>query len=128
VSDQPLPKLSTNHAEMLVLSTLAESPSYGYAITRAIDARSEGAFAIGPAKLYPLLARLEKQGLVTTGWEEIKADKADTTAPGRRRKWYTLSDKGRRRLDQLVQAHLRFTALIHAFIPDPHDSSRGATA
>ena len=112
----PLPKLSQNHAELLVLSVLAEGASYGYAVTKAIDARSEGSFAMGPAKLYPLLARLEKQGLVTTSWEEVKAEGADEDAAGRRRKWYTLSSKGRRRLEQHVEAHRRFTALIDAFI------------
>ncbi|USN98437.1 MAG: helix-turn-helix transcriptional regulator [Phycisphaeraceae bacterium] len=115
--EAPLPRLSPNHAEMLVLSVLAEGPSYGYAITKAIDLGSEGSFAMGAAKLYPLLARLDKQGLVTTTWEEVKARDSDDETNGRRRKWYTLSPKGERRLEQHVQAHRRFTALIDAFLP-----------
>ena len=124
----PTPKLSPSHAELLVLATLAESPSYGYAITREIQAKSEGDFALGPAKLYPLLAKLEKQGLVTTSWEEVKADDADSDAKGRRRKWYTISKKGAKRLDQHIQAHRRFTALVDAFLPVSGDSSMGVTA
>lgn len=134
----PAPKLSPSHAELLVLATLADAPSYGYAITRDIQVRSEGDFALGPAKLYPLLAKLEKQGLVTTSWEEVKAATNSPTATptdtddepkGRRRKWYTLSKKGTRRLDQHIQAHRRFTALVDAFLPPaPANSSRGATA
>lgn len=115
--DSPVPRLSPNHTEMLVLSVLAEGPSYGYAITKAINLRSEGLFAMGPAKLYPLLARLEKQHLVTTTWEEVKAKDSGDDTNGRRRKWYTLSPKGERKLKQHVHAHRRFTELIEAFIP-----------
>jgi PadR family transcriptional regulator PadR len=124
----PPPRLTPSHAELLVLATLADAPSYGYAITRAIGERSEGDFTLGPAKLYPLLARLEKQGLVTTSWEEVKAHTSDEDAKGRRRKWYTLSSKGARRLEQHIAAHRRFTALVDAFLPKTTGSSRGATA
>ena len=130
------PKLSPTHAELLVLATLAEAPSYGYAISRGIASKSEGDFALGPAKLYPLLAKLEKQGLVTTSWEEVKAANNgtdnDDESKGRRRKWYTISTKGAKRLDQHIQAHRRFTALVDAFLPttnaSSNGSSRGATA
>lgn len=120
---QEPPRLTPAHAELLVLSVLSERPGYGYAISRAIESRSGGMFALGPARLYPLLARLEKQGLVTTSWEEVKAPDADVDATGRRRKWYTLSGKGVRRLAQHVESHRRFTAVIDAFIPP-----EGATA
>lgn len=124
------PTLSATHAEMLVLASLAEAPSYGYAITRAIDARSQGDFAIGPAKLYPLLAKLDKQGLVTTSWEEVKAENAADDAKGRRRKWYTISPKGTQRLAQLAEAHRRFTSLVDAFLPSAatQNISKGARA
>ena len=111
-----LPKLTPNQAEMLVLSVLAGGPSYGYAITKAVAARSGGSFAMGPARLYPLLARLEKQGIIASSWEEVKAAGADASSAGRRRKWYTLSAKGRHRLEQHVSAHRRFTSLIESFI------------
>ena len=114
---KPLPRLSPDHTELLVLSVLAEGQSYGYAITKAIAARSEDAFSMGPAKLYPLLTKLEKQGLVSTTWEEVKSETAEAQAAGRKRKWYRLSSKGKRRLEQRVEAHRRFTALIDAFIP-----------
>jgi PadR family transcriptional regulator PadR len=110
------PRLTPEHAELVVLSVLAEGSSYGYAITKAVAATSDGAFAIGPAKLYPLLTKLEQRGLVTTTWEEVKAETAEADAKGRRRKWYRLSAKGKRRHEQAVEAHRRFTALIENFI------------
>lgn len=111
-----VPELSSSHAEMLVLSVLAEGSAYGYRITKQVTATSGGSFSLGPAKLYPLLTRLEKQGLVTASWEEVKADRSEPDAPGRRRKWYRLSAKGRKRLEGRIEAHRQFTALIDAFI------------
>ena len=125
---KPAPKLTSAHAELLVLATLADSASYGYAITRAIASRSEGDFVLPPAKLYPLLAKLEKQGLVTANWEEVKADASDEQTNGRRRKWYMLSNKGEKRLDQHIQAHRRFTALVETFLPASQPRHSGVSA
>lgn len=110
------PALTADHAELVVLSVLSEEPAYGYRIGKAVAATSDGAFNLSPAKLYPLLTKLEKQGLVSATWEEVKAGNTDPDAPGRRRKWYRLSAKGQRRLASRIEAHRRFTALIDAFI------------
>jgi hypothetical protein len=67
-------KLTPDHAELLVLSVLASGPAYGYRIGKRVRSLSEGAFSLGPAKLYPLMTKLEKQGLVSASWEEVKAD------------------------------------------------------
>lgn len=129
-SPKSSPKLTPQHAELLVLSVLAEQPSYGYAIAKQIAARSADAFKLPPSQLYPLMTRLEKQGLVSPSWEEVRAesnpDQGDDDSPGRRRKWYRLSAKGRKRLHQRIEAHRRFTALIEAFIPTDAQPS-GAT-
>ena len=108
--------LRPEDAEMLVLSLLIDAPMYGYAISKQVAARSEGVFTLGPGLLYPMLAKLEKQGLVSTDWEDVKARGSDPEAPGRRRKWYRLSVKGRRRLEQRIEAHRRFTTTIERFI------------
>jgi PadR family transcriptional regulator len=110
------PKLTANQSEMLVLSVLADEASYGYAVTKAIAAKSDGAFRLGPGQLYPLLSKLEKAGLVSTSWEEIKANGSDPDAQGRRRKWYQITDKGCKRLEQRVESHRRVTALIESFL------------
>lgn len=109
--------LKQDHSELVVLAVLADAPSYGYAISKAVAARSEGHFKLGPSNLYPLLTRLEKQGLVTTDWEEVKAGTADPDAGGRKRKWYRLSPKGRRRLANHVETLRRTQSLLDAFLP-----------
>ena len=73
--------------EVLVLAVLADGDRYGYVIQRRV--REASGQSVTPGSLYPLLHRLEEDGLVEARWE------ADT---GRSRKWYTLTDAGRRRL------------------------------
>ncbi len=111
------PNLTPEHTELVVLSILSDGPSYGYAISKIVAARSDDAFKIGPSQLYPLLTKLERQGLVETDWEEIKSPGSDPSAKGRKRKWYRLSSKGQRRLESRIESHRRFIDLINSFIP-----------
>ncbi len=113
---RPAPSSSPADLELVVLSVLDDGPAYGYAITKRVAAGSDGGLAPGPGVLYPLLARLERSGLIASSWEEVKSDRAEVAAPGRRRKWYRLTPKGRRRLAQRIEAHRGFVAMIEAFI------------
>lgn len=106
----------SDSAELVVLSLLAEGDKYGYLLTKDAAARSEGMLRLTPGLLYPLLKQLEQDGLILSSWEEVKADDADPDEPGRRRKWYKLSAKGRKRLEQRIDAHRAYTALIGAFL------------
>ncbi|MFG0246151.1 MAG: PadR family transcriptional regulator [Phycisphaerales bacterium JB052] len=108
--------LKQDHSTLIVLSVLADGPSYGYAISKAIAAKSDGHFKLTPSGMYPLLTKLEKQGLVTTSWEEVKAQGADPDATGRRRKWYTLSPKGHKQLAKHIEANRQMQALLDAFV------------
>jgi PadR family transcriptional regulator len=109
-------KLKQDHSELVVLSVLAEGPSYGYAISKDIAARSEGHFKLTASGMYPLLTRLEKDGLVTTSWEEVKAASADPDSNGRRRKWYTLSTKGQRHLTKRIELHRQVQSILDGFV------------
>lgn len=71
----------------LVLSILAESESYGYAIIQRVRELSDEELEWTDGMLYPVLHRLEKEGLIVSEWR-----KSDT---GRERKYYKLSRDGR---------------------------------
>ena len=77
----------------LVLSLLEEGESYGYAILQRVREVSAGAIEWTDGMLYPVLHRLEGQGLITARWAEAPA--------GRRRKYYALTDAGRRAAAEL---------------------------
>lgn len=108
--------LSSDSSDLVVLSLLADGPMYGYGISKEVAARSEGRLKMSPGVLYPLLKGLEADGLVLTEWEEVRSDRADEGAGGRKRKWYRLSAKGRKRLDQRITAMRAYRAVIDAFV------------
>ena len=76
----------------LVLSILAGGESYGHEILQHVSALSRGELQWSDGMLYPVLHRLEKEGLVTSRW--------GTSEAGRKRKYYRLSAAGKRRLEQ----------------------------
>lgn len=78
------PNLSKQVNELLILASLREGPAHGYEIALAVERDSGGAFALQLGTLYPILHRLEKQGLIRGRWER----------EGRRRKTYELTTKG----------------------------------
>lgn len=86
--DSLLPSIPT----LLVLEVLATAPGHGYEIARRIEARSEDALTLKEGTLYPLLYRLENDGLVVGEWRDMPN--------GRRVRVYTLTEAGAGRLAQ----------------------------
>lgn len=83
-----------------ILLTLAEGPQHGFAIKRAVEARTEGAVALGPGTLYAALARLVDGGLVD---KTAPTNDAPTT-PGPPSPRYSLTRAGRAALhEELVR-------------------------
>lgn len=74
----------------LVLAILSEADSYGYAILQRVRALSGGRIAWTDGMLYPALHRLERLEHIESRWE--------TAASGRRRKYYRITETGRREL------------------------------
>ena len=77
-------------ATPLVLAILAEGDSYGYAIIKRVTELSSGHLHWTDGMLYPVLHRLERQGLVGAKW--------GTSENGRRRKYYRITKEGRAQL------------------------------
>jgi len=74
----------------LVLSILAGGESYGYEILQRVTQLSNGRFEWSDGMLYPVLRRLEGDGLIAGDWREMES--------GRRRRYYRLSSKGKKQL------------------------------
>ncbi|MFD4990536.1 PadR family transcriptional regulator [Cellulosimicrobium cellulans] len=79
----------------------AHGPTYGYAITRELA--DGGLGAVKGGTLYPLLQRLEDDGLVTTTWQQ--GDR------GPSRRYYAVTDTGR---EALASAASRWDELTSA--------------
>ncbi|MFF2525802.1 PadR family transcriptional regulator [Streptomyces liangshanensis] len=69
---------------VLACLVLLEEPQYGYAL---LETLSEAGVAVDGNTLYPLMRRLEKQGLLVSEWN---------TDESRPRKFYRVSPEGAR--------------------------------
>ena len=85
----------TTTVAILKLLVDDDEPLHGYEIIRRLESRSQGYFSFKEGLIYPTLHRMEQAGLLESRWLGM---------PGtRRRKVYTVTAKGHRRL----QAELR---------------------
>jgi DNA-binding PadR family transcriptional regulator len=93
---------------LLVLSTLRHEAKHGYQIGLDIEADSNGLFRFRHGTLYPILHRLEAEGLIRGDWSR--------EGGGRRKRIYTLTANGRRHLtgetDRVEEILGRFLRVI----------------
>jgi len=89
------PDLPLSPTDFHVLLVLADRELYGYGILKAVEEESGGAVSPGTGSLYRILARLIDSGLV--GETEAPAD-APEVSPGRPRKYYRITARGREAL------------------------------
>lgn len=94
-----------------VLSQMAE-PAYGYALVQRLTSRG---VSIDPNTLYPLLRRLEGQGLLESRWE---------TGGSKPRKYYQRTPMGTRVYQELREDWRNLTASMAAMLgeEEQHDS------
>jgi transcriptional regulator len=102
----PERKLVQGTLDLLILRTLLLGPLHGHGITKHIQRTSEDVLQVEHGSLYPALHRLEKNGCITSKWEQ--------TPRGREMRMYRITAKGRRQLkveetnwEQLVRAMAR---------------------
>lgn len=75
---------------LLVLALLDTQDMYGYQIIKELKRRSENVFELKEGSLYPILHTMETKRFVTSYEKESDS--------GRRRRYYRITDKGRREL------------------------------
>lgn len=74
--------------EMLVLKLICARPTYGYDLLNQLKDRSRGRFVLKEGTLYPILYRLEDDGLIAASWSQGQGK----TAP---KKIYQATEAGR---------------------------------
>jgi PadR family transcriptional regulator, regulatory protein PadR len=94
--------------DMLVLKVVAFEPSHGYAIAQRLRQISKDFFQVHQGSLYPALHRLEDKGWLRAEWKESET--------GREAKYYSLTAKGRRRMDAEVAEWERLCTAVGLFL------------
>ena len=83
--------------ELIILSLLMRWPAHGYLIASIINDMIGPYARISNGRLYPLLTKLEEQGLIKACVETEKAPKGD-----RKHRSYTITEEGRKRFHDLM--------------------------
>ncbi|WP_042461262.1 PadR family transcriptional regulator [Neobacillus dielmonensis] len=90
--------------EILLLSLLVEQDCYGYEMTKKLRLLSDDTYHMNEGTLYPALKRLETKDCVVSYWQE--------GLDGSRRKYYTITNTGRRMLADKLQSWKQIDQLI----------------
>lgn len=100
---------------VLVLAVLSrlQVPQYGYSLKQAL---ADGGMPVEEGTLYPLLRRLESQGLLASEWDT-------TSAPPRR--YYRLSAEGERTFVLLGEAWRDQVRVMGGFLDEEPADERG---
>ncbi len=96
-------------SKFFILCVLNQRNLHGYDISRAVETQTQGCCSPTPGALYPVLREFEAGGYVTAE-EQIVG--------GRRRKVYSITDKGREAFRVAVEAWSDVGACIAASCPD----------
>jgi PadR family transcriptional regulator, regulatory protein PadR len=90
--------------DMLILTTLQQEELHGYAIADKIKLVSRDVLEIDEGSLYPALQRMLGRGWIKARW--------GTSDNNRRARYYKLTAKGRRQLEDEVSAFERLAGAI----------------
>ena len=97
-------ELKKGTTPFLILALLEIEPRHGYELSKRLDQLSGGVVHVHASSLYPLLYRLEQDGLIKGRWVE--------QAGRRRRRYYQITAEGKRQLSRHRREWMEFVRAI----------------
>jgi PadR family transcriptional regulator PadR len=94
--------------DLLVLKVLSLEPMHGWGIGQRVQQISKGVLEVQQGSLYPALQRMEKDGLIKSGWGR--------TDNNRRARYYRITPSGRRALEIEVRNWNRFATGLQSVL------------
>ena len=94
------------HTDIIILTQLMRGDNYGYEINKNILGRTQGEYGFKEATLYTAFKRLEQSGFIASYWGD--------DGPGARRRYYAITEEGRRRWEEGRQEWENTRALLDA--------------
>lgn len=89
--------------DLLLLSLIEQRDLYGYEMTRILKRLSDDTYEMSEGTLYAALKRMERQHWIKSYWKETESG---------RRKYYHITDDGRKELEQKKENWEWMNALI----------------
>ena len=94
--------------ELLVLETVCNGSTYGYELLTHLREYSNEVFTLKEGTLYPILYRLEDDGMIESSWSQGEG----RVAP---KKMYTVTEKGRKERENRWKIWKEFSDTVTAF-------------
>lgn len=104
------PPFMSGVPELLLLRALSRRDMYGYELVKAVRIATGNAISLGEGVVYPALYGLERRGALEARRRSVN---------GRSRVYYTITAKGRRRLDGLAHEWQRISDGVSAALEGP---------
>lgn len=114
MSATPKAELLQGTLDLLILKVVALAPSHGYAIAQRLQKISKDFFQVHQGSLYPALHRLEDRGWLKAEWKESET--------GREAKFYSLTQRGRRQMEEEVLNWERVSAAVRLVLNAAEES------
>jgi DNA-binding PadR family transcriptional regulator len=92
--------------DILLLSLIEKEDLYGYDIAKRLKEKSNETYTLSEGTLYPALQRLEKRKLIKSYWGDSET--------GARRKYYSITDEGKKVLSEKLNEWDLLNTLIKA--------------
>lgn len=96
MNDKYIRQMKKGVLDMLVLKLLETEQKYGYQLINELKEKSGELFILKEGTLYPILYRLEDDGLVESCWSSPKGKQMA-------RKYYQITEQGRAALEEIGQ-------------------------
>ena len=101
-------KHAMEHTELVVLHLLSREDMYGYQMIAELERKFDKTFSMKEGTLYPILRGLENAGAVESY--------TDQTEGGRKRKYYHLTERGKKQLVEETQQWRAYEHVINAVL------------
>ena len=108
MEDKILQQLKKGVLEMLVLNIICKKTTYGYELMAELKKQSHDLFTLKEGTLYPILYRLEDEGMIESSWSPGEGK----VSP---KKMYTATDKGRQEAKRRFQVWQIFSRTVNEF-------------
>ncbi len=109
MEDRFLQQMKKGILELLVLDSICRQPAYGYELMTGIAQRTGGLFLLKEGTLYPILYRMEDEGLIQSAWSPGEGRKAP-------KKMYTATQTGQETNLRRKAMWLEFSATVTDFV------------
>lgn len=114
MEDRFLQQLKKGILEMLVLKAIQRGPTYGYELLGRLKNSSNELFVLKEGTLYPILYRLEDDGMICSSWSQGEG----RSAP---KKIYTITPDGQQELQRRIKIWGEFSSKVDDMIKEQAD-------